>query len=574
MNTKFSFFFLINFILAGSRFPTSSSTLLTAFNENIASGDIIALQSIIDKNLKYIKSPSAEWYRNRGLILAVQKRHASVVEMLLKHGNVNAATKDNEAFRLASTYGDVDNVKLLLARPEVDPTAMENEALLVAAKNGHTEIVRLLLENPKVDPSIAGRKAVILASSMNHADIIKLFINDGRALPAIFTIHTLEKAAQFGNVDLVKFLLNYPSFSQIVHLVVMNGDVTSINTIVEAGYKIDLDTLDFSLKFAKSRGFNEKVIYLNSIIFHTLNEIAASIYEKIVSGDLASLQVILDSNSKFINNQFAGRFRDRGFILAVQKKSTPIVELLLKKGNVNAAANNNEAIRLASASGDTGIVRILLNRPEVDPTVMENEALLAAAKNGYTEIVQLLLAHPKIDPSSIGGQAVFLASSMNHADIVKLFINDGRANSNIFKMYTLDRAAYFGNVDLVQFLLGYPYFSDLAHHLVIFCNDLIPVKTIIEAGYAINQDTLEWSLQYGRGRGLDDKVKYLESLRETPNLPIKPLIAMTEQCAICLSDENLFEGYMTNCKHQFHEKCLQEWISVHNSCPMCRSSII
>jgi hypothetical protein len=100
---------------------------------------------------------------------------------------------------------------------------------------------------------------------MNHPDIVKLFIHDERALPAIFTIHTLDRAAHFGDVELVRFLLSYPVFSQIVNLVVTGGDILSIKTLVEAGYKIDQETLGRALRYAENNGNENVVQYLKSL---------------------------------------------------------------------------------------------------------------------------------------------------------------------------------------------------------------------------------------------------------------------------------------------------------------------
>ena len=298
----------------------------------------------------------------------------------------------------------------------------------------------------------------------------------------------------------------------------------------------------------------------------------AAFNEKIVSGDIKSLQRIIDINSEYIKSSKGKHYFNEGLVLAARKRHTPVVELLLKNANVDAAENNNAAIRIASAFGDHEIVKLLLERPEVNPGAMDNEALLVAAQEGHTDVVRLLLAHPKVNPIISGRRAIFLASERNHVDIVKLFINDGRANPTIFQIYTLKKAAQVGNVDLVQFLLGYPFFNKLAH-LVITEGDLTSIQTLVEAGYKIDEEILDRSIQYARARGDDDIIKYLESLK-TPKLPIRPSILMNDQCAICLADKNLLEGYMTTCHHQFHAVCLQKWISKHNSCPICRTSII
>ena len=333
------------------------------------------------------------------------------------------------------------------------------------------------------------------------------------------------------------------------------------------------------------------------------SKIIATFNEKIVSGDIVALQSILDSNPKFIKSSFAKPYRNRGFIEAVQEGRAPVVEFMLKNGNVNAATSNNKAIRLASANGNydivklllerpevnpgaendeaiitasknghTEIVRMLLTLPEVDPGAMKNEALIKATRNGHIEVVRLLLAHPNVKFSARNYLAVYWASELNHSDIVKLLVQAGSANSDFYE-YTLEDAAAFGNVDLVRFLLGYPYFNHRADFVAVK-GDLTTIKTLVEAGYTFDRETLDVFLQHYRSNGNDDVIVYLESLKEKPKLPTKPLVPMTEQCAICLSDENLLEGFLTSCNHQFHAECLQQWIAKQNSCPICRSSII
>jgi hypothetical protein len=279
-----------------------------------------------------------------------------------------------------------------------------------------------------------------------------------------------------------------------------------------------------------------------------------------------------------IDSPFAKRDRNEGLLMAVRKGHTPIVELLLEKANVDATVNNNEAIRLASTNGNVDIVRMLLSHPEVDPGDMDNEALFEATRKGYIDVVRLLLAHPNVKNSARSNRAVLLASDLNHSDIVKLFVNI-RRRANPTPVYSeidsfiLERAAQFGNVDLVRFLISRISFNRIVQ-LIFYTGNLVSIRTLVEAGVKIDQDTLEIILRRARLRRNVDIIEYLESLKEKPKLPAQPLVVMTEQCAICLSDENLLKGYMTSCNHQFHAECLQQWIAKHNTCPMCRSSIL
>ena len=323
--------------------------------------------------------------------------------------------------------------------------------------------------------------------------------------------------------------------------------------------------------------FNFWLFFINSVLagtqFSSSSSIIAIFNEKIAAGDVNELQSIIDKNPKYFQSSVAKMYRNKGVLLAVQKRHAPIVELLLKKANVDAAIKNNAAIRFSSANGDAEIVRMLLTRPEVNPGAINNEALLVATKKGHTEVVRLLLAHPRVKSSARNYEAVFWASELRHADIVKLLVQDERDFPINIGFHILKRTAQSGNLDLARFLLNHPSFSQIVH-LVVISGNLLSLRTLVEAGYKIDEETLERSLRHARSIGNEDIVKYLESLKGPPKLPTRPFVLMTEQCAICLSDENLLEGFTTSCNHQFHMECLQSWITKQNSCPICRTSIV
>ena len=43
-------------------------------------------------------------------------------------------------------------------------------------------------------------------------------------------------------------------------------------------------------------------------------------------------------------------------------------------------------------------------------------------------------------------------------------------------------------------------------------------------------------------------------------------------CCICLKKIDTDET-ITNCKHYFHKKCLNQWIEYNNKCPVCRKEL-
>uniref|UniRef100_A0A915CYV9 RING-type E3 ubiquitin transferase n=1 Tax=Ditylenchus dipsaci TaxID=166011 RepID=A0A915CYV9_9BILA len=43
-----------------------------------------------------------------------------------------------------------------------------------------------------------------------------------------------------------------------------------------------------------------------------------------------------------------------------------------------------------------------------------------------------------------------------------------------------------------------------------------------------------------------------------------------EICSICLGAVPAFETETLGCKHKFHKKCIERWLSIKSTCPICR----
>ena len=43
-------------------------------------------------------------------------------------------------------------------------------------------------------------------------------------------------------------------------------------------------------------------------------------------------------------------------------------------------------------------------------------------------------------------------------------------------------------------------------------------------------------------------------------------------CVICMMP--LYDKTITPCSHVFHKRCLQKWLKIKKSCPVCRSQIV
>jgi hypothetical protein len=261
-----SLFFLIHFALAGTRFTPSTSHILSAFNENIAMGDIKAVHSLINSYPELITSPSAMPLRNEGFLTAVKEGRPNMANFLIKSGNVDVTAKNNLAIQIASAKGDVEMVKLLLLKSEVNAAAMGNKALIAATRGGHTEVVRLLMKRPKLKSTNGYYHAAYLADDLGNPDIVKLFIGNGKVNPTPVKMHALEKATKLGNTDLVRYMLTFPDYHQEAYMMLVSKDLNQIKTLFRAGYKYHENTRDTVLQYHRLWRNTDIVEYLESQI--------------------------------------------------------------------------------------------------------------------------------------------------------------------------------------------------------------------------------------------------------------------------------------------------------------------
>lgn len=76
-----------------------------------------------------------------------------------------------------------------------------------------------------------------------------------------------------------------------------------------------------------------------------------------------------------------------------------------------------------------------------------------------------------------------------------------------------------------------------------------------------------------RNRGIDDNV---EANHNTSRVKMEEDEIGEDACAICLveykvNDEVAFSSNAPTCPHQFHMKCVKEWLLDHHECPICRN---
>ncbi|GFH26896.1 RING-type domain-containing protein [Haematococcus lacustris] len=66
----------------------------------------------------------------------------------------------------------------------------------------------------------------------------------------------------------------------------------------------------------------------------------------------------------------------------------------------------------------------------------------------------------------------------------------------------------------------------------------------------------------------------LAALPRTCCEPGHPLLLAEQSCAICLADFTVGDCLMAlHCGHQLHQPCLEEWLRLRASCPLCKATL-
>ncbi|XP_058220070.1 NEP1-interacting protein 2-like [Rhododendron vialii] len=76
------------------------------------------------------------------------------------------------------------------------------------------------------------------------------------------------------------------------------------------------------------------------------------------------------------------------------------------------------------------------------------------------------------------------------------------------------------------------------------------------------------------GRGLSqDYIKKLPKCKFSPNSRKRPGYATS--CIVCLEDfkKGDFIRALPSCGHSFHLRCIDDWLTIHGSCPVCRGDV-
>jgi ankyrin repeat protein len=141
------------------------------------------------------------------------------------------------------------------------------------------------------------------------------------------------------------------------------------------------------------------------------------------------------------------------FEFAIEYGYYNIIHVLLKL-NVDPSADNNFAIKHASANGHTAVVQLLLNDKRVDPSAGNNYAIRCASVNGHIAVLQLLLNDKRVDPSADDNYVIRRASAYGHIAVVQILLNDKKVDPTACNNFAIRRASANGHIAVVQLLLN------------------------------------------------------------------------------------------------------------------------
>ncbi|WP_339048182.1 ankyrin repeat domain-containing protein [Candidatus Mesenet endosymbiont of Phosphuga atrata] len=185
-------------------------------------GDVEKVRSLltqkIDVNARDYSCKYTNYYRKTALHIAVESGNKEIVELLLKHKeiNVNAKLNGDTALYVAASCGHVGIVELLLDHEKIDVNTCdlyERTALYVAAEKGYTKIVGLLLKyGANINAQDLDEKAILhVAASCGHVKVVELLLDHEEIdIDAKFNGKTaLHIAAEKNHIEMVKLFLKH-----------------------------------------------------------------------------------------------------------------------------------------------------------------------------------------------------------------------------------------------------------------------------------------------------------------------------------------------------------------------------
>ena len=292
---------------------------------------------------------------NSAIIVAARESHLDIVKLILKDSRISKEYYFRKALRSLVQIGNMDALKIPL---DLKPS-FSSDAMLWAIYEDKVDVVRYLIQERKFDPSQGYNRAVKLAATQKRAEILSELLKDPRVDPGVDNNFAIISAAQFNAPESVKILLQDPR-------------------VLKAG------NLGMALDFSVVSGNLEtlKILLASPAVDPTWNNYVA-IKTAAQRGHFEMIQELVADSRVNLENLFAGNYDfPRNY--------------------------NGKLIQWGSKIGNIKIVEFFAKK--TSPAVMDNSAIKLASQEGHVEIVEFLLADPRVDASANNNQALKLAS--------------------------------------------------------------------------------------------------------------------------------------------------------------------
>jgi ankyrin repeat protein len=305
------------------------------------------------------------------LHLAAMEGYADIVELLLKHENidVNLTNKNGwTALHVSVIEGNKDLVKLLLQHKKTDVNLFNKNgltALHLATEKGRIEIVKLLLQHKNIDVNLFdenGNTALNWAGDEVHIEIAKLLLHHKNIDVNLFDksgntslhVYVIEK-----NKGLVKLLLQHKNIdvnlfdksgNTSLHLAAKNGDIEIVELLL-SHKNIDINMCNQdsgeTVLHCAVLGENEELLklLLKKMSRESINEVdqdmQTALCLAVQTGFIEGVKLLLEEIRQELISIRDDNYNTHLHIAAAENHRE-LVKLLIKSGYYVLNAKNND----------------------------------------------------------------------------------------------------------------------------------------------------------------------------------------------------------------------------------------
>lgn len=105
------------------------------------------------------------------------------------------------------------------------------------------------------------------------------------------------------------------------------------------------------------------------------------------------------------------------------------------------------------------------------------------------------------------------------------------------------------------------------------------MNTLFDLDAALTMDftntrfvTMESEMKTTESSQVESKVDdFLIMMMPTDSSPAAGVCTVCMEALDTCSPANEDGGRIVKCGHVYHERCIRQWVSLHNSCPLCRT---